>query len=196
MIQFFTLLLIVSPILAQAHNCSPINWVQTPKISAGVFSGKMEAVCQLQIPQADIPKLHRYFEAKALDDVIEVHSGPVRDQGLGLPGQRWDITARTREGEIRNILRMGGNGQEFAYSLHSKEIDFSGMGSYLQKLDIDYRVKKISHELLEVKLENRIEIQKPRIAPGNMFLRIGTRNSEVEFQKNLDNLLKEITQNI
>lgn len=186
------------PLKAQTRQCGNLKWSEDPRISSGLFMGKMENNCVVTgLRSADIRKLHDYFEAKALDNVVIKHQGPDAESSLGLPGLRWDITVETNEGRIRNLLRIASDDRAaLAYSIHSKEINFRGMAGYMRKLNIDYRVEVLSATSVRITLNNLVHVQKPAVAPSGMFLRMAINNSEGQFTQSLNNLVDEVVRNL
>jgi hypothetical protein len=201
MIMTFRILLMTlmaTPALALEHECELLRWIQAPRIANGLFTGKMQSSCVISgLGSTDIRKLHDHFESNALNDVVTTHQGPLADNSLGLPGQRWDVTIAAREGQMRNLLRIATDSRDMlAYSIHSKEIHFRGMAGYLRKLNIDYRVQLLDATRVKVSLENLTEVQKPGVAPTGIFLRMAIKNSEAEFLQNLQKLIQEVATNL
>lgn len=186
------------PSMASNFNCGEEKWVNSPGVSDGVFTGKLAADCMITTSGVgSIQQLKNYYEDEALRGAHIVHSGPVADSSLGGAGLKYDLTVKSAEGLMRSIVRMTSDEKtKFYYVAESKEIKFSGMSEYLQKLDIEIKVQKLSETSFKLTLINLTKVRKPSLAPGGIFDSIAQKNSKKEFRKNLLILAKDISSNL
>lgn len=180
-----------------AIKCGEEVWVRVPGVTNGVFIGKLKATCTLtDIVGGDIRKLEDHFSEKALHDVTTRHSGPLADSSLGMNGEKYDVTANTKEGPMRSIIRVASDSKDnFRYVSESKEIKFTGMAAYMEKLDIDVTVSRSGNDF-KVTLVNLTNIRKPGLAPAGMFSSIAQNKSKKEFKKNIMILAEEVAGNL
>ncbi|MFY7992443.1 MAG: hypothetical protein ACOVP4_04045 [Bacteriovoracaceae bacterium] len=184
--------------MATSFNCGEEKWVTNPGVSNGVFTGKLAADCTITTSSTgSIQQLKNYYEDEALRGAYIVHSGPVADSSLGGAGLKYDLTVKSAEGLMRSIVRMTSDEKtKFYYVAESKEIKFSGMSEYLQKLDIEIKVQKLSETSFKLTLINLTKVRKPALAPAGIFDSIAQKNSKKEFRKNLLILAKDISSNL
>lgn len=182
---------------AVAITCDSATWAEIPMLQAGVFTGSLQASCDLsEANESSLIKIGQHFQAKVSQDVIQVFEGPVLDGSLGVPAVRYDELVQANDGQIRNLIRFGGNGADlFLYSSHSKEIHFSGTAGYLRRLDIDFKLEKRPSGHLKLTLTNLTNVQKPALVPDVLFLSMAKSRSISQFEANLQALAKEVSEN-
>lgn len=178
-------------------NCDTATWAEIPMLQAGLFTGSLQANCDLsEANETSLLKIGQHFQAKATQGALQVFEGPVLDGTLGVPAVRYDELLQTSDGQIRNLIRLGGNGIDlFLYSSHSKEISFTGNAGYLRRLDIDFKIEKLPNAHLKLTLTNLTNVQKPSLVPGVIFLNMAKSRSITQFETNLQALAKEVSEN-
>lgn len=185
-------------IKAATIQCGEEVWLNVPGVKDGLFSGKLKADCSITgVSSGSIKKLSENFEDNTVRGAHIVHAAPSKDTSLGMSGVKMDLTVKSEEGLMRSLIRFGNNGSTtFRYISQSKEINFSGLSEYLQKLDIDVTVAKINEGKFKITLINLTEIKKPAIAPTGVFNSMVQKQSKKEFRKNLESLAQEVADNL
>ena len=175
--------------------CNPTQWTEPAVMENGRFVGKLQATCELSLPHSNIQKIKKYFLDKTISNATTVHSGPVQDNRLGMPGFGIDETETTSDGTIRNeIVLASDDSSLFVYSSKSKEIHFSGNAGYLSQLDIEIKIEKTTEDRFKLTLYNLTHIRKPKLAPSAIFYPIAKKQSIPKFEKNLNDLLSALAQ--
>ena len=185
-------------IKAASVQCGEEVWLNVPGVKDGLFTGKLKAECSITgVSAGSIKRLSEYFEENAVRGAHIVHAAPSKDTSLGMSGVKMDLTVKSDEGLMRSLIRFGNNGSTtFRYVAQSKEINFSGLSEYLQKLDIDVTVSKESESKFKIILINLTQIKKPAIAPTGIFNSMVQKQSKKEFRKNLESLSQEVADNL
>lgn len=185
-------------IKAATVQCGEEVWLNVPGVKDGLFTGKLKAECSITgVTAGSIKRLSEYFEENAVRGAHIVHAAPSKDTSFGMSGVKMDLTVKSDEGLMRSLIRFGNNGSTtFRYVAQSKEINFSGLSEYLQKLDIDVTVSKESENKFKIILINLTQIKKPAIAPTGIFNSMVQKQSKKEFRKNLESLAQEVADNL
>ena len=193
-------LLLSAPLVQAAPTvvCESGTWAGVPMLQSGMFVGSIRATCDISgSNDGSLTKLGQHFQSKATEGAVQVYEGPVFDASLGVPAVRYDVLLQTTDGQIRNLIRMGGNGTDlYVYSSHSKEINFGGTAGYLRRLDVDFKIEKQPENHLKVTLLNLTNVQKPSLVPGGIFLNMAKSRSLTQYQESLEALAKEIAANL
>ncbi|MBY0515886.1 MAG: hypothetical protein K2P81_03185 [Bacteriovoracaceae bacterium] len=187
------LLLALSAFNAQAFECSEPQWVTPAALKNGRFIGNLKASCQIKKSGGSIRSVSTHFQKQATVGVLTVHSGPVNDFSLGLPGVVYDITAKDPNGSIRSKIKMASDERDrFVYDSKSSEINLSGLAGYLRVLNLAIEVKRLNENAFSVTLINGTEVAKPGLAPGGIFLNMAAKKAIEEFSTQLPKLAKEV----
>jgi hypothetical protein len=187
--------LLISYSQAQTSSCSNERFVEPPKLSQGKFIGILEATCKISGSAGNISGVYKSFRKDIFNDVVTIHLNATNDHSLGLAGEKFDITVKTNEGNIRNLIKIASDQRDrFLYESRSKSIHFSGLSSYLSKLDVVISVNRLANGDVEVKLLNTTNVNKPALAPGRIFLNMATKQAREEFNKQLPRLVKDVIQ--
>lgn len=191
--MFYALLLGLLTTTAFAQDCGPVTWVTPAVVSQGLYKGVLKVECNLKKTNPDIRSIAAGFKRIALSKAQTIHSGPVNDSLRGLPGEKYDITVKEKDGTIRNAQVFASDERDvFVYDNKSQKINLSGLSGYLRKLDVSVEIKRINATSVRLTLINTTHVAKPGLAPAGIFLNMAKKQSLEQFDVALDSLVKDI----
>jgi hypothetical protein len=178
---------------AFAADCTVPVFKEPPKIENNRFISKLTGECRLAVRASDVRPVEKFFNDTLFDDVERRIEGPVSDQTLGIPGNRYDLVYRRPEGTIRMIVKLASDGRDLVVSdSQSKEVNFSGVGKYFKKIDNNIRVERGADGVFQLKFDNAIQIEKPRLAPAEVFIQIASEQSVKQYNVERERLVKAL----
>lgn len=195
LIMTFFALTIFNTHAATIIKCDEPQWVSPASIVNGVFKANLKGSCTISgALKGDIQELYQHYQDRQLDGVSIVHMEPSPDISLGLIGTMSDVTVKTAEGPIRNLVKIATDSKsKMIYSSISKLVQFSGFASLVKKLDIDFNVTHMKNGSFQINLVNLTLINKPVLIPSVTFLGPGSRESMKQFRASLTKLSQEIS---
>lgn len=178
-------------------DCQEENWTAEPRMEEGLYKSELESRCVFEPSGgknfADLrEKLQEYLISKR-----EVHAGPILGQWNGIPSWTYDTTV-TPPGEaslrIREsvVLATDGLGR-FWYGTQSKEIQGSGLSSYLKNVSFSLELKRTpGSPRIAVVMRNGIQVERPWYALGPIFFLITKGKAKEKFAVARELLLTEV----
>jgi hypothetical protein len=195
-ILIIMLCLFFSNLATSAIECGAEKWVKDPVVKNGMFLGYLEADCLFTDVKGDVRKLDEYFLKAAIAGAEVIHDGPTPIIFENLPSHKVEVTVRNNQGTMKNSVTIGSDSlDKFIYMCRTKEIHFSGFAGYLDYLDIQVRVTRLSDHSFKLTLFNETHVRKPQMAPAGIFLNMAIKNSLQEFRSNLTNMANEVSRN-
>lgn len=184
-----------------AYQCDEPRWESQPRMSEGHFSGTLSMRCRLELQEpSGIRRLSRSYEKEMTEERTQ-NRAPRTESQDGLEGHRYDTTHRFRQDgddiTLREDVFVGSNDKEFRMESRSREIQASGVASYLRDLDFSSSVVRRERRgdgsaLYDVTVENRVRIQRPWYALSPIFFAIARSKTRSKFERVADSFVLEL----
>ncbi len=184
--------------VAGTVKCGNPTWVSEPKIAEQLFTGEMTAECIITADAgADIRNAERYLENIFKDQIITTHEAAARDNSLGLPGKRWDLSIKHKSGVLRYVIRIATDERDtVVYKSESKEVKFTGFASFVRKINNGLTLKRVSREQFKLTFHSFSQAAKPALSTNAIFLSLASKSMVDVFNEEAQKTAKGIAEGL
>lgn len=183
----------------RTYDCSDEYWVDPPTLEDGHFRSKLGIKCKFEKrPQKDLFALR-----DSLDEYLRSKRVVRRaDKKQGADGSTtWEydtvltLTEKDDPVRIHEVVTLATDGKaNFGYKTQSKEVDASGMASYLKHVEFALELKRESPAgaQFEVDMTNEIQVDRPWYALAPLFFVMTKGVAKDKFECARDTILQAI----